>query len=120
MTTNKQNDFALHESENSKVYDYAWRLYQAGFHITVLRDNLKYPKDAEEWNKKHYEPVPEMTGVGLVTGTKNKDGLFVFALDIDIYRPERRNSIFQTICNHHNKNLYIETTPSGGYRIVFF
>jgi len=61
-----------------------------------------------------------MTGVGLVTGTKNKDGLFVFALDIDIYRPERRDTIFQKICNHLNTNLYMETTPSGGYRIVFF
>jgi hypothetical protein len=119
MTTIKQNNFVLHEPENSKLYDYAWDLYQAGFHITVLRDNLKYPID-EEWNKKHYEPVPEMTGVGLVTGAKNKDGLFVFALDIDIYRPERRDTIFQRICNHLNKNLYIETTPSGGYRIIFF
>jgi len=119
MTTINQNNFVLHEPENPTVYDYAWDLYQAGFHITILRDNLKWAND-KEWNKKHYEPVPEMTGVGLVTGAKNKDGLFVFALDIDIYRPERRETIFQKICNHLNKNLYMETTPSGGYRIIFF
>lgn len=111
--------YLLSEVEISKIYDTAVNLYLHGFHITVLYDNLKIPKD-KEWNTIKHEPEPDMTGVGIVTGTLCKNNNYIFALDIDIYRPERREAVFEKLCSHIQKELYIETTPSGGYRIIFY
>ncbi len=109
----------LNEPENAAVYEYACNLYQDGFHITVIRDYSKQPRDSD-WNKKRFKPEPEMTGVGLVTGTQNGQGLYGFALDIDIYRKDRKRAIIQQIKGHIDKILYEEVTPSGGYRIIFY
>lgn len=114
-----QNYSLLMELENPAVYEYACNLYQAGFHITVIRDYLKQPMN-RDWNKKRFKPELEMTGVGLVTGTQNGQGLYVFALDIDVYRKHRKNVILQRIHGHLERKVYEETTPSGGCRIIFY
>jgi len=118
-TQNLLNESLLCEPVNPAVYEHACNLYRDGFHITIIRDHLKHPQ-GKDWNKKRFEPVPEMTGVGLVTGTKNNQELYVFALDIDIYREDRKKSILQQIHNHLERKVYEESTPSGGHRIIFF
>ena len=101
------------------VYEQALNLYNEGFHITILRKNSKVPL-MKNWNKLPDKPSVDMTGVGIVTGTQINNGNFVYALDIDIYRPYRREEIFQKILQYIIRPVYIETTCSGGYRIFFY
>ncbi|MBF0231763.1 MAG: hypothetical protein HQK65_01820 [Desulfamplus sp.] len=110
----------LCEFENQGVYASACELFNAGFHITSLHKYKKYPFD--DFNKNTRSP-PEvgMTGVGIVTGTLcNSINKYVFALDIDIYRSERRDKILSQILEQIGKEVYLEKTPSGGYRIIFY
>lgn len=117
------NDYSLIcEPENNQVYDQAVKLYSAGFHITSLHKHKKNPFH-DDWNMIRFKPEIGMTGLGIVTGTTcyiNDKQYYVFALDIDIYRQERRNNILSRILEQIEKPVYLEKTPSGGYRIIFY
>lgn len=117
------NDYSLIcEPENNQVYDQAVKLYSAGFHITSLHKHKKHPFH-DDWNMIRFKPEIGMTGLGIVTGTTcyiNDKQYYVFALDIDIYRQERRNNILSRILEQIEKPVYLEETPSGGYRIIFY
>lgn len=113
----------IYEPENSDVYHKAVELYNAGFHITVLHNHEKAPWKNEAWNKIRCAPEVGMTGVGIVTGTTcniYSKLYYVLALDIDIYRKERRENILSIILEQIGKPVYLEETASGGNRIIFY
>ena len=123
MDTKAEVNNLLCEEKTNPVYETAMRIFDLGFHITVLYDYQKMPKDMMSWTTKRYPPEPGMTGVGIVTGTPcyiNGKQHFVYALDIDIYRKDRREKILSKILEHIGKPVYLELTPSKGYRIVFY
>ena len=116
-------------------YIQAHKLNQTGYQLTILEDYMKNPnytdwqnnKWQNKYNEKEYieainknEPF-NMTGIGLIGGAINNiTGNCIYIIDIDIYRPEKRDEIFNKIIEiFETDNIYFETTPSKGYHIIF-
>ena len=106
-------------NETKTIYEFAQQLIDKGFHIIIMEKNMKHPT-LKNYYQIQYPPHQGMTGMGIVAGKHIKDGFYVYAIDIDIHRPDRREEVFQRILELTGSNVYYEKTPSGGYHIVFF
>jgi len=106
-------------NETKTIYEFAQQLIDNGLHLSIMENYMKYPK-VKNYYKSQYQPHEGMTGMGIVAGKLIKDGLYVYAIDIDIHRSDRREEVFQRILGLTGPNVYYEKTPSDGYHIVFF
>ena len=106
-------------NETKIIYEFAQQLIDKGFHISIMEKNMKYPA-LKNYYQIQQVPYQGMTGIGIVAGKHIKDGLYVYAIDIDIHRIDRREEVFRRILELTGSNVYYEKTPSGGYHIVFF
>ena len=116
-------------------YIQAQKLNQTGYQLTILEDHNKNPNyddwQNNKWQNKYNEEEYikalnknkpfNMTGVGLIGGViNNLTGNYVYIIDIDIYQQDKRDEIFNKIIElFTTDNVYYETTPSGGYHIIF-
>ena len=107
------------KKETRTLCEFAQQLIDNGFHILIMGNNRKHPK-INNYYQIEFQPHQNMTGIGIVAGKHIKDGLYIYCIDIDIHRSDRRDEVFRRILELTDSNVYIEKTPSGGYHIVFF
>ncbi len=84
-----------------------------------MENYKKYPTGKDYYHIQ-YKPHQGMTGVGIVAGKHIRDGLYAYTIDIDIHRAEKREEALQRILKLTGSDVYIETTPSDGYHIIFY
>lgn len=102
------------------VYEKANQLNLAGYHLTIMENYGKKPKHTN-WQNIYSQPESGMTAVGIVGGSLVKDrGVYIYIIDIDIYQQEKRDEVYQKLLNlFGTREVYVETSISGGYHIIF-
>ena len=122
----------MSEEQELTMYERAVQLDKAGYQITILEGHKKNPT-YDDWQNNSWKlyynetedsprKISNITGVGLIGGSYNSlTKKYVYIIDIDIYQAKKRDEVFNEIKEFFNSiNIYYETTPSGGYHIIFF
>ncbi len=101
------------------LFNYAHQLVKQGFRLTIMHNHMKHPLERNYYKFQH-PPTPDMTGIGIVIGKNFKNGFYTYCIDIDIYDQSVRDDILSKILQVIKKDVYFESTPSGGCHIIFF
>lgn len=103
------------------VYERANQLNLAGYQLAILK-NYEKGIFKRGWQNIYGVPTDDMTGLGVVGGSfNNLTKRYVYIIDIDIYQPEKRDKVFKEIMTFFGSyEVYVETSPSGGYHLIFF
>jgi hypothetical protein len=107
------------QEQLAAVYERADQLNLAGYQLTILENYQKKPKHLN-WQNIYSQPEQGMTGVGIVGGSAIREtNRYIYIIDIDIYRPDKRDKVYQEILVLlGSKEIYSETTTSGGYHLI--
>jgi hypothetical protein len=107
------------QEQLAAVYEQANQLNLAGYQLTILENYQKKPTYSN-WSNLFGQPVSGMTGVGIVGGSAIRGtNRHIYIIDIDIYRPEKRDKVSQEILVLlGSKEIYSENTTSGGYHLI--
>ena len=110
----------VEKQDLAAVFDQANQLNHAGYQLTIMKNYEKKPIHTN-WQNIYSQPEPGMTAVGIVGGSVIRGtNRYIYIVDIDIYRPEKRDKVFNEIMSFFGlSEVYVEKSPSGGYHIIF-